>query len=526
MSFKTFGNRGSQFPFRFNQLLSTTWIFLLIFGFFMTAATGQEQTIDAEQTRKLLKQAEKLLSKGETAEAEKFFRRVLEINPAESNAKTNLAYLLVKRQQLGEAYNLAFETAEREPGNARAFAVLGAALTGAGSFEQAKSMFVNALQLNKREALAWAGLGTIDFYENRISDSILNLQEAIYYEPNEPDFVFSLAQILARAEKYKAAAEAYDHFLEIAPQADIERRERIKGLINFLKFLGNKRYLYVLKGEDQTIVPFRLRNNRPVIQVRVNEKDEPLNFVLDTGSGISVISEETAQRMKIKTVTKGGLARAIGGDGKFQIVYGFLKTVSVGSVKIRNVPVYIREFHGKDEKIDGYIGLSLISKFLTTIDYGTSTFALKKKEFNKNQTVAEHSLSLPLRLTSSGFLSGEVQLEGVESPLNFIVDTGASVSVISDEVAKLEEISRFVNDDKMRVIGAAGVIEEVSSFMLPKVTFGTHSRESIMAVALNLDIINEASGFQQAGILGGNFLKNYRLVFDFENSKVLFVPLK
>ncbi len=47
-----------------------------------------------------------------------------------------------------------------------------------------------------------------------------------------------------------------------------------------------------------------------------------------------------------------------------------------------------------------------------------------------------------------------------------------------------------------------------------------------MAIALDLDIINEASGFEQAGILGGNFFKNYRLTFDFENSKVIFVPVK
>jgi len=131
-----------------------------------------------------------------------------------------------------------------------------------------------------------------------------------------------------------------------------------------------------------------------------------------------------------------------------------------------------------------------------------------------------------LRLTSSGFLSGEVQIEGVEASLNFIVDTGASVSVISDMLANTNEISRFLTDEKMRVIGAAGITENVNSFMLPKVTFGTHTRESIKAIALNLDIINEASGFQQAGILGGNFLKDYSLTFDFQNSKVTFVPVK
>ncbi|MGI8409471.1 MAG: aspartyl protease family protein, partial [Pyrinomonadaceae bacterium] len=132
---------------------------------------------------------------------------------------------------------------------------------------------------------------------------------------------------------------------------------------------------------------------------------------------------------------------------------------------------------------------------------------------------------LPLRLTSSGFLSGEVLLEGIDAPLNFIVDTGASVSVISDEVANRQGISRFVKNETMRVIGAAGIIDNVPQFLLPRVSFGTHSRKSVTAIALDLDMVNEMSGFEQAGILGGNFLRNYRVTFDFKNSKVIFVPI-
>ena len=119
---------------------------------------------------------------------------------------------------------------------------------------------------------------------------------------------------------------------------------------------------------------FELVGNRPVIQMKVNERDEPLNFVLDTGSGISVISDVTAKRLGIAPITKGGFAKGIGGDGRFEIVYGFLRQVAIGDVRVRNVPVYIRKFHNDGAQVDGYIGLSLISKFLTTIDYGGKTF--------------------------------------------------------------------------------------------------------------------------------------------------------
>ncbi len=489
----------------------------------VSESAGQMSAVEARQ---LVKDAKKLTRRGELPEAEKILRGVIENQPNYSTAKLALANNLLKQKRLLESYNLSLEIARAEPKNSYAFAVLGATLLNYGRFAEAKPILINAVNLNGDEALGWASLGLLDFYENHIFQGLNSLRAAVYLEPNEPDYVYSLAQVSARAELYKESAAAYNDFLRISPRTDTDRRDRIKGLIDFLNFLGSREKLYALDGAKKTKVSFDLRNDRPVIEVRLDRTSEPLKFVLDTGAGISVLSNKTAKRLNINPVARGGAARGIGGDGKFDIVYGFLKSIYIGDVKIRNVPVYIREFHTNNEQVDGYIGLSLISKFLTTIDYGENTFELVNKSSVDKRQSADDKLSFPLRLTSSGFLSGEVELEGVEVPLNFIVDTGASVSVISEQIASIEGINRFIKSEKMRVVGAAGITDSVSSFLLPRVTFGTHSRKSIMAIALDLDLINETAGFEQAGILGGNFLKNYRLTFDFEQSKVIFVPIK
>ena len=514
-----------QIPFR-KKRLPAAFFSVLVLASAVFAANDIQQ-IDVVNVKEMLKRAEKLSRKGEFAEAEKILRRAVAAYPQEPSAKLNLAYVLLKQKQLRPAYDLAFEVAKSDPKNSYAFAILGMAYLNAGNFSEAKTFLINSLTLNKKESLAWAGLGMLDFYENRIYDGLGNLREAVFFNRKEPDFLFAYAQVAARAEKYNEAARAYEKFLEISPQTDIERRDRIKGLIKFLTFLGSRQSLYDVDSNGKTVVPIKLINDRPIIELRINGKKQPLRFVLDTGSGISVISNETAKHLDIDSVAKGGLARAIGGDGKFEIVYGFLKKVEIGDIKISNVPVYIREFHNNNEKIDGYIGLSLISKFITTIDYGDLKFSLVQKDLIENQLGANENenLILPLRLTSSGFLSGEVYLEGVKNSLNFIVDTGASISVISDDVAGMDEIRGFVREEKMRVIGAAGVTENVMAFLLPRVTFGSHTREKIKAIAPDLDVINETSGYEQAGILGGNFLKNYRVTFDFKNSKVMFVPI-
>jgi Flp pilus assembly protein TadD/predicted aspartyl protease len=493
-----------------------------------SSAIAFEQFAASEQkdVRKLIREARKHSRAGMLSESESVLRKAVDLDSTSTEARVELALVLSKRRSLREAYELVYPIVKADPKDSRAMAVLGSTLLSGGRFSDARLVFQQAIKLNRREHLAWAGYGMTDFYENNIAESIANLREATFHAPDEPDYIFALGQVCARAERYDEAAEAYIRFLQISKNTDADRRARIKGLITFLKFLGVAGTLYKTSGSDDAIVPFSLEGNRPVIELKLNQNPRPLRFVLDTGSGISVVSDKTAKEFGIRQITRGGHAKGIGGNGKFEIVYGLVREIEIGGINIRNVPVYIRKFHSGSNPVDGYIGLSLISKFLTTIDYGEKTFLLTKKSDDTRAFRDSPERSLPLRLTSSGFLSGEVQLDGVELPLNFIVDTGASVSVISDELAKFDALSPFENDEKLRVIGSAGITDEVPTFNLRRVTFGEHSQKDIMAVALDLGIITEASGFEQAGILGGNFLRNYRLTFDFKNSRVTFVSLR
>lgn len=483
----------------------------------------QKETLDPRQ---IVKAADKLILKGNLIEAERILRAGLIENPLDTGLKLKLAFALMKMRVLGEAYTLSFEVAKANKENSQAFAVLGSVLLASGRFKDARSILAQSLRLDKTNALGLATFGLLEFYENRINISLDYLAEANFQVPDNPDYIFAYAQVSARYERYQEAANAYRKFLQYSRDADDDRRERIRGLVNFLEFLGSKTSLYTISGADSSTVSMELKGNRPVILIRVNGKPEPLRFVLDTGSGISVISNDTAKRLKIKPVARGGHAKGIGGNGKFEIVYGFLRDVSIGEMKVRNVPVYIRQFHHNIHNIDGYIGISLISKFLATVDYGDKEFTLSRFDAQQPAKSDEKDLSLPLRLTSSGFLSGEVQMEGVGEPMNFIVDTGASVSVVSEIVAKREPISLLPRGDTLRVVGSAGVTENVEAFTLPRISFGEHSREKITAIALDLEIINDASGFEQSGILGGNFFLNFKMTFDFKNSRLLFAPAK
>ena len=54
---------------------------------------------------------------------------------------------------------------------------------------------------------------------------------------------------------------------------------------------------------------------------------------------------------------------------------------------------------------------------------------------------------------------------------------------------------------------------------------GELSQEKINAAVLDLDPVNETAGFRQSGILGANFLKNFRVTFDFQRGVIRLEPV-
>jgi tetratricopeptide (TPR) repeat protein len=488
--------------------------FVLCFAF-----AGATLSAVAKADKKAYDKGYRALRKGDFTQAEKIFRDLLGKDPHDNQARLGLSFALLKQRNLQGAYDNAARVIMVDPLSARAHALLGSAILGAGEFRLSVEEFRTALALNENESLAVAGLAMVDFYENRLQLALPALRKAVSMDPDEPDYIFNLGQAAARSEKYKEAADSYERFLMIAPKTDYDRRNRILGLIDFLRYLGRQGSLYVPSGEYRSSIPFEATDNRPILQVRINGQREPLKFVLDTGSGMSVISEQTAKRL------------------------GFLDSIDIGNAKISNVPVYIRKFFDTHVPVDGYLGLSVVAKFLTSIDYGTRRMSLVRQhqtdQFESWTTVRQPeniqslipvspndgAIEVPLRTTSSGFLSGEVGLDGFDKNVNFIIDTAASITVVSEKLSQEEQLLELLQPSKMRVFGAAGVTEDVKLLQLPRLSLGLSKLEKINAAVLDMEPVNETAGFTQSGILGGNFLRHFRIYFDFARGSMRLEPL-
>jgi predicted aspartyl protease/Flp pilus assembly protein TadD len=473
--------------------------------------------------------AERALKEGEFVEAEKLYRELVVKDAHDEQARLGLGLALLKQRKNQDAFDQAARVLTADPTSARAHALLGSALLNAGDFRLSVEEFRTALSFKEDDAMAVAGLAMVDFYENRLSASLAGLRRAAFIDPNEPDYLFNLGQVAARSEHYREAANAYEQFLRVAPRTDEDRRARIRGLIDFLRYLGAQSDLLSAGGPDRVEVPVEVVNNRPVVRVRVNGSKEELRFVIDTGAGMCVVSTQAAEKLGLKPVARGGMARAVGGQGRFEIVYGFLQSLHVGEARVERVPVYIRQFYNAQEPVDGYIGLAVLGKFLATVDYGAGKLTLLRGDSARGKDApapAANAIEIPMRTTSSGFWSGEVNLEGVDKTANFILDTGASISVVSAALYSRAGLERFRQPSLINVYGAAGLAENIKMLLLPRLVLGpSHARQNVYAAVLDMDPINETAGFEQTGIVGGNVLKFYRVTFDFTRGVVVLEPL-
>ncbi|HEV2836482.1 MAG TPA: hypothetical protein VGW58_14240, partial [Pyrinomonadaceae bacterium] len=93
------------------------------------------------------------------------------------------------------------------------------------------------------------------------------------------------------------------------------------------------------------------------------------------------------------------------------------------------------------------------------------------------------------------------------------------------KLSQEEQLLDLLQPSKMRVFGAAGVTEDVKLLQLPRLGLGLTKLEKINAAVLDMEPVNETAGFTQSGILGGNFLRNFRIYFDFARGTMRLEPL-
>src|SRR5262249_1978724 len=156
------------------------------------------------------------LSENNPVEAEKSFRRALELNPNAARAHAGLAEILLGAGKRAEAIAEAKAAIEAGDDRAGVYALLGEAQTLSGKHEEALASFNEALKREPKNAIAIRRRAEVYLARNDLKAAIEDLRASVEIEPSISSRL-RLGFALIAAKQYDEAVSLYRRILQDDP---------------------------------------------------------------------------------------------------------------------------------------------------------------------------------------------------------------------------------------------------------------------------------------------------------------------
>jgi hypothetical protein len=206
------------------------------------------------------------LRAGDFQQAEQLYREILKKMIMTSRRTLGLSHALLKQQRLQDPFDHAAHGSGSNPFRCACPRTFGSAILARGDFRLSSKSSARRSPSTTNSSMAVRGLAMIDFYEKRTNDALAKLRRAVAMDSGEARLHFQPRPSGgARGKIYKKLPMRTNAFWIIAPRTDADRRARIRGLIDFLRYLGDSsRRSTTSAAPERTSVTFESIDNRPM----------------------------------------------------------------------------------------------------------------------------------------------------------------------------------------------------------------------------------------------------------------------
>jgi Flp pilus assembly protein TadD/predicted aspartyl protease len=402
---------------------------------------------------------------------------------------------------------------EEQPSDAFALAVYGDAMWAAGLFEEAERGYQASLAVQPEEARGHNGLARVPSARGRFDEALVNGQQAVRLAPREADFHHTLGNVYERLGRYDHAANALSSFINLLPKGLSDSRALwAMAELKFLTSFGNKApYEFVSNPEQVYTLPFRLENEKILIQGRVNG-GRPHDFIVDTGAELSTISRFTGEKDGVTPITYT-VSAGVGEVGLRGLQLGRIDKLEFGPLRVKHVPCIIKSPALQDLPVPEGESFSPLAMGLSlTVDYSRRVMTLAKHLPDDGPADVTMGLWMNRLATVRGMV-------GDAHPRSFVVDTGGQVISISSDTAKaLPPVD--LRKIALKVYGASGWDRD--AYLMPGVdlAFNDIRFRKMSVVVLNLRAPSVLLGYELGGIVGHRFLSRYHVTIDLNRSEL------
>ena len=267
--------------------------------------------------------------------------------------------------------------------------------------------------------------------------------------------------------------------------------------------LSSSRISFRLAGGAQPLI---------LLPVQVNNRG-PFDFILDTGAGTSLLSTALAQELGVKIIgSKDGQSAG----GKVSVSLAKVDSLSVGEMKLNEVDVGVVDLGQISKtigsKIDGDLGYNFLKHFRITINYHSCELRLEDPK-RVESFAPRAQTEIPIRLANPAkpLILVDVYANG-RGPFQFAIDTGTSTTAVAPGLAK--QLGLKTSAGGAGTTGGAAVNFLAGSLQSFQVG-GARIDNMAVVVADFFEMLSSAVGARLDGIVGYNFLRNYKVVVDY-----------
>lgn len=276
-----------------------------------------------------------------------------------------------------------------------------------------------------------------------------------------------------------------------------------------------------IRDVNTIYIPFTLVGQLIMVQAKVDTVTG--YFMFDTGSERLVLNKKY-----FEPESNGRAVAAIGNTGMVhEVVEQKVDSLELDQLVVKDVVAHLVDLHHielkKNVRMIGILGYDVYKNFELFLDFQNKVIVLSRvnRKGMRMDTLAPFEIPSDSMVFDLQHHLIVVKAKVNSVKLDMILDSGAELNLIDRKVnRKVLDLFTIIKRVNLHGVGRQEV--EVLAGVLQNVTCGNQITEKMNTLLTSLDEINSSFQISVEGVLGYEFLKNRRVLINYQKRKLYF----
>ena len=272
-----------------------------------------------------------------------------------------------------------------------------------------------------------------------------------------------------------------------------------------------------------TRIPFKQYSGGVmVVQARLNDIPDTLNFILDTGSGGISLDSATCTEFNLLSSYSDTMVTGMGSSHKAKFVYD--QKLHLPGLTVDDLDFHVNNYEVLTsvygEKIDGIIGYSFFKQFIVKVDFDTLELEIYKPgeiKYPKQGTLLRPAFTaLPLQ--------NMTVKDGRKLDFSFYFDTGAGLCFLMSEAFAKDSavLSSKRKPITTQAEGMGGKLQ-MQLTVVKMIQLGHYKFRNVPTYIFK-DDYNVTSYPYVGGLIGNDLLRRFNLIINYPQREIHLLP--